>query len=649
MAGKGDMMNFLTLPRRTPKPRHYGLTSVHDISMTVGELRHILADYHGFLDIAKLGIGTAYVTPRLREKIDLYREHGVEVHFGGTLFEKFYQFASVDEYQRYMEKMGVHWCEISAGTLDIPLAERVRVVKKLSRDFVVVAEVGSKDEEQAMPAEQWIQEIHALLEAGCRYVIAEGRASGNAGIYHANGEVKSGLVDEILSAVDARQMIFEAPTPKMQAFFTNLVGANVNLGNIAVKDLLFVESLRNGLWSETFFLHDPVRHLAPVISYSPKKTARQELKMQSLEQTLPELFQAAKSRHLEADTAIQAIRQQPGMIPVAITPEHQVAWLDVEDYPFREWKFRYSIQNLVDRHGIGNCFTTGIDLLAEQDSVLTSNLQPAGFIFHMSKCGSTLMSKVLAQPEQNLTISEGTPLHENLWGYLTNGWQQPVELNGKNLRIIRNLILAMGRRRTPQQQHYFIKFRSWNVTFAEAVQQAFPEVPCLFMYRDPAEVLVSSLNKSTTGQTRLKASPAASFITGHSAAELEHMDDLQYFTSLYKDHLCMGATAMQGNVHFLNYRQMTPQHLAGILQQAFSYITTAANLTLMQAQFNVYSKDDSGKTQFASDNREKQKLITSEIRAVADHELMPWYQQLENHPANLAHSLSTVGEQSRAA
>lgn len=639
VAGSNDKMSFLTLPRRTPKPRHYGLTSVHDISMTVGELQHILADQHEFVDIAKLGIGTAYITPRLREKIALYQESGVEVHFGGTLFEKFYHFASVDDYKRYMEQMGVHWCEISSGTLDIPLDERVQLVKNLSQNFVVIAEVGNKDEQHVMPAEQWIQEIHALLEAGCRYVVTEGRASGNAGIYHPNGEVKSDLIEEILRTVDPRQIIFEAPVPKMQATFTKQVGANVNLGNVALRDLLFVESLRNGLWSETFFLHDPVRHTIPANTPTPKP-ARQEIKMQSLEQTLPELFLAASSRYLGTEEAIHTIHQQSGILPVAITQEHQVVWLDVGDYPFREWKFRYSIQNLVDRSGIGECFTTDIRLLTEQDSVLTSSLQPAGFIFHMSKCGSTLMSKCLAQPEQNLAISEGTPFHENLWSYLTNDWQQAVELNGHNLSLLRNLILALGRRRIPKQQHYFIKFRSWNITFVEAIQKAFPEVPCLFMYRDPAEVLVSSLHKSTTGQTRLKASAAASFITGYTTAELESMDDLQYFTGLYQEHLRLGATAMQGNVHYLNYQQMTRQNLSAILQQSFGYTTTSDNLELMQAQFNVYSKDDSGKTHFTSDNKEKQRLISSDIREAADQHLMPWYQQLENHPANLAHTLT---------
>lgn len=249
-------MNQLPLPQRPLKPRHYGLTSVHDIGISIGELRHILNDYHDFIDVAKLGIGTAYIMPRLQEKIALYQEFGVEVHFGGTLFEKFYYHASVEHYQNYMQTMGIKWCEVSTGTLNIPLKERIAIVEKLSRNFIVLAEVGAKNDLHTMPVSVWLKEIKALLNAGCQYIVTEGRSTGTAGIYHANGDIRSDLIMDILNEVSPQKIIFEAPNPKMQAFFTNLVGANANLGNISPRDLLFVEAQRNGLWSETFYMTD---------------------------------------------------------------------------------------------------------------------------------------------------------------------------------------------------------------------------------------------------------------------------------------------------------------------------------------------------------------------------------------------------------
>jgi phosphosulfolactate synthase len=249
-------MEFLSLPQRTSKPRQYGITSLHDIGIPLGELENLLADYHGFIDIAKLGIGTAYITPRLREKIALYKNYGVAVHFGGTLFEKFHHCSSIEQYKRYMRSLDIHWCEISTGILDIPLQERIAIVEDLSREFTVLAEVGTKDAQQSMPSHQWIKEIQAFLNAGCRYIVTEGRSTGTAGIYHSNGDIRSELIWDILDKVDSRKIVFEAPNPKMQAFFTNLIGANANLGNIPPRDILFVEAQRNGLWNETFFMSE---------------------------------------------------------------------------------------------------------------------------------------------------------------------------------------------------------------------------------------------------------------------------------------------------------------------------------------------------------------------------------------------------------
>lgn len=361
--------------------------------------------------------------------------------------------------------------------------------------------------------------------------------------------------------------------------------------------------------------------------------------MQALEETVPALFQTALAHYHSPLQAIKKIWQHPGMIPVAITPSPEVIWLDVKTYSFTEWKFRYSIKNLIDSQGLGHCFSSDIQLLMD-DAVLTNNLLPTGFVFHMSKCGSTLMAKTLAQLPSHMTVSEGTPLHENLWQYLTCHWQQPVALTAHNLALIRNLILAMGRRRLPEQQHFFVKFRSWNVVFVEAIQRAFPDVPCLFMYRDPAEVLVSSLNKSTTGQSRLKDSGAAAFITGHSTEALKNMGDLDYFANLYEHYMHCGLSPVPTRMHYLNYKQMTKANLAGILQHAFGYSASATDLALMQAQFDNYAKDDSGVTRFTPDSLAKQKQITPEIRAVADERLMPWYEQLEHSNNNLNSGLS---------
>jgi phosphosulfolactate synthase len=242
----------LELPVRTQRPRTYGITAVTDVGIPLRELEGILVDYHEYIDVAKLGVGSAYVTPNLADKLKLYREYGVHPYFGGSLFEKYLMQSMLDEYVALLRKYDVAWMEISAGILDTPLEKRVAFVEEFKDEFVILSEVGSKDVDKIMPPSIWIHEIKSLLDAGSTYVITEGRDSGTAGIFRPSGEIRTGLVTDIAMSVDPRRLIFEAPNAKSQMFFINLIGANVNLGNVSPRDLLLLEAQRQGLRNETF-------------------------------------------------------------------------------------------------------------------------------------------------------------------------------------------------------------------------------------------------------------------------------------------------------------------------------------------------------------------------------------------------------------
>ena len=244
----------LVLPERTKKPRQYGITSLHDVSTTVSELTAILEDYGQFADFAKIGVGAAYIMPKLSFKLAAYKEAGITTYFGGTLFEKFFSQGKLDEYLIYLNKHGVNWIEVSSGTVDISIEQRAEIVTRLSKDFNVISEVGSKDADKIMPPSEWIEEVDILTQAGSKWVVMEGRQTGTAGIFRLNGEVRTGLVADILKRFGSSRLIFEAPNSAAQSFFVNQVGSNVNLGNVHPRDLLLLESLRQGLRQETFLL-----------------------------------------------------------------------------------------------------------------------------------------------------------------------------------------------------------------------------------------------------------------------------------------------------------------------------------------------------------------------------------------------------------
>ncbi|KAB7706292.1 phosphosulfolactate synthase [Bacillus aerolatus] len=249
-------MEFLELPKRTSGNRTYGLTSIIDLGTPTEDLKNILNDYHHIIDTAKIGFGSACVTPNLKKKIDLYKEYHIKPYCGGTLFEKCYYQKKIPEYLTSLRDLGIECIEISNGTLNIPMQERLNIISQIKKDFHVIAEVGSKDSNQEMPISEWKDEMKLLLEAGCDYVITEGRDSGTAGIYEKDGNIRSNLISELIKDIDSKKIIFEAPTPKHQMYFIKEIGANVNLGNVKLTDVLVLEAQRRGLRSETFYLED---------------------------------------------------------------------------------------------------------------------------------------------------------------------------------------------------------------------------------------------------------------------------------------------------------------------------------------------------------------------------------------------------------
>ena len=249
-------MNFPlnNLPERTQKPRQNGLTMVMDKGMGLDETRNFLSVAAPYVDMVKFGFGTAFVTNHLREKIDIYRSHNVPVYFGGTLFEAFLIRDQFEDYLDVIRDYGLKLVEISDGSIDIPHAEKCGYIEKMAQYVTVLSEVGSKDATHIIPPYKWIELMKAELEAGSSYVIAEAREAGNVGIYRGSGEVREGLVQEILTQIPAESIIWEAPQKAQQVYFLELLGANVNLGNLAPAEVIPLESMRYGLRGDTFHL-----------------------------------------------------------------------------------------------------------------------------------------------------------------------------------------------------------------------------------------------------------------------------------------------------------------------------------------------------------------------------------------------------------
>lgn len=245
-------MDLLALPRRSEKPREQGITHVLDRGLSLAEVDGLVEVAGEYVDLVKLGWGTALATQNLQAKLRRYREHAIPVVLGGSLTELAIAQDRLDRLVSWVKELGLSYFEISDGTILLEPERKVELIHQLAQDFTVLSEVGSKDDTGAItPPYLWVEQMRQELEAGAWKVIAEGREGGNAGIFRPSGEVREGLIDEIVHEVDPSRILFDAPRKDQQVWFVRRFGADVNVGNVASGDVLPLETLRLGLRSDT--------------------------------------------------------------------------------------------------------------------------------------------------------------------------------------------------------------------------------------------------------------------------------------------------------------------------------------------------------------------------------------------------------------
>ena len=247
------MLEFLNnIPKRSAKPRINGLTMIMDKGLSLNEAENMIVLKSELTDIVKLGFGTSLLTRNIYEKISLYREAGIDVYTGGTLFEAFIVRNQLDDFYRLMDKLKLEMVEVSDGCIQMEHEKKCELIHKLSKDFKVISEIGSKDESLTIEDDKWVSYMKKELEAGSWKVIAEAREGGNVGMFETDGEIKEQLIKKITKEIDESNILWEAPLKKQQVWFINELGANVNLGNISPNSIISLECLRLGLRGDTF-------------------------------------------------------------------------------------------------------------------------------------------------------------------------------------------------------------------------------------------------------------------------------------------------------------------------------------------------------------------------------------------------------------
>jgi hypothetical protein len=262
---------------------------------------------------------------------------------------------------------------------------------------------------------------------------------------------------------------------------------------------------------------------------------------------------------------------------------------------------------------------TPIETLAELQDI-QPGLPPSGFIFHMSRCGSTLMAQMLAALPQNIVISEAplidTALRANLRDARVTEEQRVTWLRG--------LISALGQARNPGERHLLIKFDSWSILDLPIIRRAFPETPWIFLYRDPVEVLVS--------QIRQRGSQMVPGVLDARSLGLDFATARQISPEEYCARalaaICEAAARhyQPGAAQLTNYRQL-PDAVWASLAGHFGVYYTLEEIERMRIVAQFDAKHTA--LTFEQDSAAKQQFATDEIRALAEQFVRPWYDQLE--------------------
>ncbi|WP_224249882.1 sulfotransferase [Hyalangium gracile] len=177
-------------------------------------------------------------------------------------------------------------------------------------------------------------------------------------------------------------------------------------------------------------------------------------------------------------------------IPIRLYPRDSrffVDWCHLRGLRLTEPFFDETIERCL-RHPFSLLFRpqTPVESLLEP-SGLEPSLRPRGFIFHLSRCGSTLVSQMLAALPRNVVLSEAGPIDSVLRAHL----RVPGVTEAQRIDWLRGIVAALGRQRQAEEQHLFIKFDAWHVLELPLLQRAFPGVPWIFLYRDPVEIMAS--------------------------------------------------------------------------------------------------------------------------------------------------------------
>lgn len=302
-----------------------------------------------------------------------------------------------------------------------------------------------------------------------------------------------------------------------------------------------------------------------------------------------------------------------------------LAWMDVNGVDFAEPFFQQTVDRLKSEHPERHELFTEFDTLLQLEKTFDS-VPPTGFIFHSSRSGSTLLANACRAITGAIVLSEPPPVDKLIARFITD-----VDQHGTKEKLysvfLRGVLKALGQRRRGDERHLFVKFACCSVSQIERIQRLWPNVPWVFLYRDPVETIVSNVQNPPAWLLDEDRRVLES-ITGSSAEAVAEMSTEELCARAIGSFYSTANRVANDRALLLNYNQLSVPQISNVMQ-FFGVRLAAAEMETIARQSQTYSKSLSEKRTFVADADAKQRAASDFVREMAQRWASEPYQLLE--------------------
>ena len=316
----------------------------------------------------------------------------------------------------------------------------------------------------------------------------------------------------------------------------------------------------------------------------------------------------------------------PGFLPVdavVVDGRPGLWWMDMSGVGLAEPFFQQTVERVKANGSSRRELFTEFDVLLQLEKQLDS-VQPTGFIFHSSRCGSTLVANACRAITNSIVLSEANAIDKLVARFITDGGDVKTSLYSV---FLRGVVHTLAQRRTGNEKHLFIKFACCSFAQIECIRRIWPNVPWLFLYRDPVETIVSNLKDVPPWLLDNDRRVLASII-GASPNEVAEMNLEELCARTIGSLFSTAHGLANDNGMLLNYKQLSVPVISSVLR-FFKVSPSTTELEKIEHGGQMYSKEASDSRAFVADADAKQQLASAAVREAATKWASESYQLLE--------------------